>query len=296
MKSIPDTVPVQTLSSFIHNNTKVDLLRADLLHPVISGNKWFKLRYYLEEAVQLCADTLVSFGGAYSNHLVALAYAAKESGMSSIGFIRGEEFEPRNPTLQDAVSYGMQLIYTDRALYRKPELIKQTENKPGWYWIPEGGHGITGAMGASALLKIHDTNLYSHIVCAVGTGTMLAGLIRAAQPHQQVIGISVLKNNSALLQQVEQLLDESDPKKNYQLLHDYHFGGYARHPPGLIAYMNDLWKREQAPTDIVYTGKMLYAVEDLLQRNYFPPDSNILVIHSGGLQGNRSLPQGALIF
>jgi 1-aminocyclopropane-1-carboxylate deaminase len=216
--------------------------------------------------------------------------------MESVGFIRGEETVPLNPALQDAASYGMQLMYTDRKQYRNPDLIKQKEHKPGWYWIPEGGYGITGARGASTLLQTHDATGYSHIICAVGTGTMMAGLIRAAQPTQQVTGISVLKNNPELLQQVEQLLDEPDLGKNYQLLHDYHFGGYAKHPSQLIAYMNDLWKREQIPTDIVYTGKLLYAVEKLIVEDFFPEKSRLLVIHSGGLQGNRSLPSGTLLF
>jgi 1-aminocyclopropane-1-carboxylate deaminase len=174
--------------------------------------------------------------------------------------------------------------------------LKEQYQEPGWYWIPEGGYGETGARGAATLLHTADTEKYTDIICAAGTGTMMAGLIKGMATHQTLTGISVLKKNSGLTEAVAGLLTETEQHKKWHVLHDYHFGGYAKHPQTLIDYMNDFWERQNIPTDIVYTGKLFFAVEDLLNRGYFPTGSKLLIIHSGGLQGNRSLPPGTLLF
>ncbi len=296
MRENLQNIQIQALASFSTEKVAVDILRLDLIHPVVSGNKWFKLQYYLAEALELGKTSVATFGGAYSNHILATAFAASESGFQSLGLIRGEPPEMLSPTLQEAAGYGMQLVFIDRNAYRDKETLRKKWDLPGRYWIMEGGYGFTGARGAGDILTIFDTTAYSHILCAVGTGTMLAGLVNAAQPGQQVLGISVLKNQATLAEEVRYLLRNIQMKKKVILNHAYHFGGYAKQTNALFDFMKELWNTEGLPTDIVYTSKLLYAARDLVSKDYFPAGSRVLIIHSGGLQGNRSLPIGKLPF
>jgi 1-aminocyclopropane-1-carboxylate deaminase len=291
-----EKVKIQHLPSLSAKGVPIDILRLDLLHPVVSGNKWFKLQYYLQDAITQNKNTIATFGGAYSNHIVATACAAKEAGLQSIGFIRGERPKSLSNTLHEASSYGMNLVFTERELYRDKEKIMHIENKSNFYWVMEGGYGLLGSKGAADILQVANTHNYSHILCAVGTGTMLSGLISASLPGQELIGISVLKNNMALEKEVLSLLNDEDRAKPFSILHDYHFGGYAKHPPELIGFMRNLWEKENLPTDIVYTSKLLFAAKDLVAAHHFPPGARILLIHSGGLQGNSSLPPNTLPF
>jgi 1-aminocyclopropane-1-carboxylate deaminase len=290
------------------------MLRLDKLHPIVSGNKWFKLRYYIEEAISQSCSTIASFGGPYSNHLVALAYAAKENNVKSMGYVRASKEDILTPSLQEAQAYGMQLEFTGRTHFQeiKNDLLKtnqqtsidisntnnynnnNTDYKNGpIYYIDEGGYGEVGAKGAATILNEHCKD-YTTIIAAVGTGTMLAGLINAAEAHQDIIGIPVLKNEASIETEIKNLLKDSS--KPFTLLHRFHQGGYAKTNPALFDFMNQLWTLEKIPTDIVYTGKLLLAVDSLLKENYFKAGSKILVIHSGGLQGNRSLPLGTLLY
>lgn len=275
---------------------KVDCLRLDVMHPVVSGNKFFKLRFYIESALNKEAKTLASFGGPYSNHLVALAFAAKEAGLQSIGYIRTNENEPLTTSLAEAKSYGMALVFLGRTEFqsKKEALLKEAAANPTYYFIDEGGYGTIGAKGAATILTTHETAQYDYILAAVGTGTMLAGCINAALAHQKVIGIPVLKNEGSINTEIDALL--IDTNKPYTLLHQFHQGGYAKTNPSMIAYMNTLWDKEKIPTDIVYTSKLFFAVDQLIQENYFEQGASILILHSGGLQGNRSLPAGSLRF
>lgn len=288
-------IRVQSLPHFSDGQVQTDILRLDLLHPIVSGNKWFKLKYYLEEARLGGHHTIATFGGAFSNHIVATAYAAKEAGLQSFGYIRGELADPLSPTLQQSQELGMELKFVTREQFRNPENIIGGNAEPGVYWVREGGYGLLGAKGAGHILSSADTQPYTHVICAVGTGTMLAGLIRSAREQQQLIGISVLKNHLGLEQEVKSLLNNSQ-QASFTILHNYHFGGYAKHPAELIRFMCETWEAEQLPTDIVYTSKLLYAVRELVLKRYFPVGSRLLVIHSGGLQGNTSLPSGTLPF
>lgn len=296
MKEYLQNCRIQKLTGFAGNTISVDILRLDLLHPVVSGNKWFKLRYYLEEALSLNKKNIATFGGAYSNHIVAAAFAAKEAGLQSTGYIRGDATTAPNPTLLQAMEFDMKPIFISREDYQHKEKIIATFNTPDTYWIAEGGYGITGAKGAATILDIPHTAMYSHILCAAGTGTMMAGLIKVAKPGQKIIGVSVLKNHLSLEAETRALLNESENEKDFSFVHGYHFGGYAKHPQTLISFMNEVWERWQIPTDIVYTSKLIFAVKDLLHRNYFSPGNRLLIIHSGGLQGNRSLPPNTLPF
>jgi 1-aminocyclopropane-1-carboxylate deaminase len=288
-------IHIQPLPGLSAANIQTDILRLDLVHPIVSGNKWFKLKYYLEEAKAKGAGCVASFGGAYSNHIVALAYAAKMNGFTSKGFIRGDEETTLSSTLQEAKSYGMELVFIDRNEYRdKATLIKQY-HQPHYYWIPEGGYGILGAKGAADILSVADSSSYSHILCATGTGTMMSGLILAAQPHQKIIGISVLKNHVSIAEEIKALTGHTTTAR-FECIHGYDFGGYAKHPESLLTFMYELWNKEQLPTDIVYTAKLCYAVKELISKQFFPANSKLLLIHSGGLQGNRSLAEGSLPF
>jgi 1-aminocyclopropane-1-carboxylate deaminase len=283
------------LSNKFHTTT--DVLRLDLVHPVISGNKWFKLKGYINDAVQQQKKILITFGGAWSNHLVATAAAAAVCGLKSVGIVRGEQPPVLSATLTDAQSYGMQLIYINRDDYRHkriPSEQLQHFDENDLYFINEGGYGVKGMEAAADILPLAGKN-YTHILAAVGTGTTLAGIAFSALPHQQVIGISVMKNNLSLDSEVNNLLP---PLKHAQvhILHDYHFGGYAKSTTELFHFMNDWYLQTNIPSDFVYTGKLFYAYHHLLHNNYFPEGSKVLLIHSGGLQGNRSLPNGTLIF
>ncbi|MBB1287160.1 pyridoxal-phosphate dependent enzyme [Flavisolibacter sp. BT320] len=273
----------------------MDVLRLDLIDPVVSGNKWFKLNYYLEEAVK-SGKTILTFGGAHSNHIVATAAAARKVGLKSIGIIRGERPLVLSPTLVQATELGMELLFSSRNDYKEkriPETI--TSSEKNLYIIPEGGRGHLGMLGAKEILLQNKTATYTHILSAVGTGTTLAGLAAASTDSQHVIGISVLKNYFSLGSEVDELLP-ADKKNNVSILHDYHFGGYAKRKEDLIRFMNNFFRETAIPTDFVYTGKMVYAAMDLARKQFFLPDSKILLVHTGGLQGNRSLPKGTLIF
>jgi 1-aminocyclopropane-1-carboxylate deaminase len=288
----PDIIPVQTIA---HLPCAADVLRLDTIHPVVSGNKWFKLEKYLEEAKVQGKSILLTFGGAFSNHIVATAAAAQMEGLGSIGIIRGEEPKTLSFTLQEARSFGMELKFVSREDYDHPERFSGNWADEATYVIPAGGYGSNGARGAKEILSLCHTENYSHILCAVGTGTMLAGLVLAALPHQQVTGISSMKGNISLQEEVNALLP-AEKKNCFTLLHDFHFGGFAKHGPELFSFMNDWYQRTGIPCDFVYTGKLFFALDRLSKEGYFPLNSRILVVHSGGLQGNRSLPKGTLIF
>lgn len=287
--------PIQAIPSF-GLFQKVDLLRLDLLHPIVSGNKFYKLRHYIEFALAKGVSTVASFGGPYSNHIVALAYTAKEAGLKSIGYIRTNADEPMTPSLKEAKAYGMELVYSGRTDFqsKKEAILQSSEANTDCYFIEEGGYGIVGAKGAATILTENNTTQYDYIICAVGTGTMLAGIINAAEPNQKIIGIPVLKNEGSIESEINALLE--DKNRPYTLLHQFHQGGYAKTNAMMLDFMNRLWDAEKIPTDVVYTSKLLFGVGQLIKENYFEKDASILVIHSGGLQGNRSLPEGSLKF
>lgn len=280
-----------------HKQVQVDVLRLDETDTVISGNKWYKLKGYLKDAEAQGKETILTFGGAFSNHIVATAAAAKAAGKKAIGVIRGEAPPQLSHTLQDAQQYGMQLFFVSREAYRDkkiPPAIFEQYDSGQMYVVGEGGYGTKGREGASDILKECSSEAYTHIGAAVGTGTMLAGLAASALPFQKIVGISALKGNTELHHQVNALLPE--PEKNFEVLHDFHFGGYAKRTPELLQFMNDWYHDTGIPSDFVYTGKLFFAVDQLIQNNFFAAGSRLLLVHSGGLQGNRSLPKGTLIF
>jgi 1-aminocyclopropane-1-carboxylate deaminase len=288
-------IKIQSVNAkWIPENTVLDVLRLDEIHPVVSGNKWFKLKYYLEDAKQKGYNSIETFGGPYSNHIIATAFACREYGFKSIGIIRGQRPAKLYPTLINAEEYGMQLQFISRADYKNREKISQVD---GLYRIEEGGYGSLGAKGAGEILAfVPGMESYTHIVCALGTGTMFAGLINASTVNQTVTGISVLNDNFSITNEVEKLVDKTHSHGDYTIIHGYHFGGYAKHPPQLINFMTMAWNKYNVPTDIVYTAKTLYALQQMALNGHFAAGSKILMVHSGGLQGNVSLPAGVLPF
>lgn len=271
-----------------------DVLRIDKIHATVSGNKWFKLKYSLQQAMSLHKTTIVTAGGAYSNHLVATAHACNSMQLKCIGIIRGEQPAALSPTLQECAALGMQFHFTDRISYTDSRKVFEQLQQPNAYFIEEGGSNECGVKGASEILQLVQ-NDHTHICCAVGTGTMLAGLLQSAKPHQHVVGISALKLSPG--NTIEAFIGKStNNKKNYTIHYNYHFGGYAKKNNELIAFMNNFYTQTGIPTDFVYTAKLFYAITDLAAKGYFPANSKLLIIHSGGLQGNRSLPKSALIF
>jgi len=274
--------------------------REDLIHPFVSGNKFRKLKYNLLQAKSENQSTLLTFGGAYSNHIAAVAYAGKENGFQTIGIIRGDELADKiasNPTLKFAQECGMQFEFVSRESYRlKTEVafLEQLEEQYGpFYLVPEGGTNAFAIKGCEEILTNEDT-VFDYIGCAIGTGGTISGIINSALSHQKVLGFPALKGE--FLQDEIRNFVHND---NWELITDYHFGGYAKVNDELIAFINWFFEQTQIPLDPVYTGKMVFGVFDLINKNYFPENSKILLIHTGGLQGihgmNLKLKQKGLL-
>lgn len=264
------------------------LKRDDLLHPIISGNKWRKLKHILNHALSLKVDTLISMGGAYSNHLHALAYVGKMLNRQTIAYVRGEPPKPLTPTLQDAHEWGTMLNYVSRSDYRMLRQYKDWDGLPGLragqYWLPEGGAQRLALQGVAELVA--DIPLRYDCLCVpCGTGTTLAGLANAMPEASRVLGFAALKNAGFLYQDIATLLPE--PLQNWRLNLDYHFGGFAQVTDELMAFIKTFQTATGIPLEPVYTGKMLFGVYDLIKKNAFAPGTTLVAIHTGGLQGNR---------
>lgn len=266
------------LPLFREKEITVAVLRLDTIHPLISGNKYFKLRNYLTEARQLGKTNIVTFGGAWSNHILATAAACNQYQLDCTGIIRGEETRSLSPTLLQARQLGMKLVFLSREEYTLQKRDAALTNSDTCF-ISEGGFGIKGAEGAATIADHYDTGLYSHLCCAAGTGTMTAGLLMRAPPHQQVLSFSVLKNNKQLKEDIISLTGTVSPQLS--IIDEYHFGGYAKYTQPLINFMNDFYRQTAIPSDFVYTGKLFYGITALAEKNHFAPGSTILIIHSG---------------
>lgn len=280
--SIAQQVPYQHIE---YRHQRISIKRLDLIHPQISGNKFFKLKYNLLAARQQGFEKVLTFGGAYSNHIAATAFAAHKFGFQSLGMIRGEELaqRPFNPTLATAQQFGMQLEFISRNAYRQkdqPDFLQHLQQQyPDFYLIPEGGTNALAVQGCREILTAEDAQ-FDLICCAVGTGGTFAGLIEASQQHQQLLGFSALKGDF-LTHEVAQLTS----KRNWRILDDYCCGGYAKTTPELIQFIQSFEQRYNIPLEQVYTGKMLRGIFDLIDQDKIGPDQKILLIHTGGLQG-----------
>ncbi|MEO7265326.1 MAG: pyridoxal-phosphate dependent enzyme [Ferruginibacter sp.] len=292
---IPDHIVIQQLRHPLleQKNIKLSIARLDLIHPIVSGNKIFKLRYFLEAALKN-KQAIITFGGAFSNHLAATAFACAELGISCTGIVRGEKPAVLSHTLLQCLEYGMTLEFVTRQEY---SLISKEENyntTNNLMFIPEGGFSPVGAKGAADILLLLLDGKPTHICTAVGTTTTLSGLLS----HKSVIefvAIPVLKNMHDVKTRLEKLVPGFD-SNTLTIWNDYHFGGYAKFSPELIRYMNDFYALHTIPLDFVYTGKMMFGVWDNIEKNYFIEGDHILCLHTGGLQGNQSLKEGVLVF
>ncbi len=263
--------------------------REDLNHPFVSGNKWWKLKYNLQEAVRQGHDTLLTFGGAYSNHIFATAAAAKELGLKSIGVIRGEETLPLNHTLAFAKSCGMELHYVSREAYRKKtetDFIEQLHHQFGdFYLVPEGGTNELAIKGCAEFAAQLDQEIdFDYLCLPVGTGGTMAGFIEGLDQSKKIIGFSSLKGGEFLVKEIEKLIPSE--KKNWIINSDYHFGGYGKATAELKNFIQEMKTNFQLPLDVVYTSKMVWGILNLIPKNYFKEGATILFLHSGGLQGN----------
>lgn len=289
--------PVTQLHSPLLSEKKVQLFikRDEFIHPVLQGNKWRKLKYNLLEANIQKQKTLLSFGGAYSNHLHALAFAGQHFGFNTIGIIRGEEPAKPNPCLQDMENWGMQLEYIKRIDYKQKttdEFIHNLRKKFGdFYLIPEGGNNPQGIKGCAELLDELEQN-YDVICSEVGSGTMFSSLItHNKELSTRFLGFVIMKNKQIESDIREQTSIQNNIATAWSLIHNYHFGGFAKANAELHQFISDFKMRFNIQLEPVYSGKMLYGIFDLIKKDHFKPGTKILAIHGGGLQGLRGYPE-----
>lgn len=281
----------QKISLDLPNGIELFIKREDLLHPIISGNKFRKLKYNIEEAKKSGNNTLLTFGGAFSNHILAVAGAGAEFGFKTIGVIRGEELASKvneNPTLLKAKELGMDFYFVSRSVYQEKEsesfVIELKDRFGDFYLIPEGGTNKFAIKGCKEILTEEDKQVFSHVACAVGTGGTFSGLINSSNQKQQLIGFSSLKG--VFLSDVIRNFAE---KTNWIINDDYHFGGYGKVTDELIHFLNNFYNQTAIPLDPVYTGKMVFGILEMIKNGYFDPKSKILIIHTGGLQGIKGM-------
>jgi 1-aminocyclopropane-1-carboxylate deaminase len=290
----------QKLTIEFPNSISVSIKREDLIHPFVSGNKFRKLKYNLLQAKEQHQEILLTFGGAFSNHIAAVAYAGKEHGFKTIGIIRGDELRDKiaeNPTLLFAQNCGMEFVFVSREEYRlknEREFLENLEKQFGnFYLIPEGGTNELAIKGCQEILTEEDFD-FDYVCCSVGTGGTISGIINSALPHQKVLGFPALKGD--FLKDEIRIFVQNN---NWELITDYHFGGYGKVNQDLIVFINQFYNKNKIPLDPIYTGKMVFGVIGMIDEGYFPAQSKILLIHTGGIQGikgmnmklkNRKLP------
>lgn len=289
--------PVQQVNDPVLDNYGIRLLmkRDDLIHPIISGNKWRKLRYHLTKAATDNHHTVLTLGGAFSNHIAATAQASFNAGLDSIGIIRGDELArgELNPTLRRAKELGMELHFISRAEYRMRgdlEFVKSLRERFGrFHLIPEGGADALGVKGCTEILP-EVAEEYDIVACAAGTGTTLAGLLLSLPKGKQLMGFPALKGGEFLRDEILRLYGESGirPASGPEALRletRYHFGGYAQMTDALQGFIAGFYERTGIPLDPVYTGKMMFGIYDLLTKRHFEKGNTVLALHTGGLQG-----------
>jgi 1-aminocyclopropane-1-carboxylate deaminase len=273
---------------FIDETRKIELWikREDLIHPFVSGNKFRKLKYNLLQAKTENKTTILTFGGAFSNHIAAVAFAGQENDFKTIGIIRGNELASKtekNPTLKFAEEHGMKLEFIPREAYRNKneiDFLNVLKEKHGdFYLIPEGGTNDLAIKGCEEILNVKDEK-FDFICTCVGTGGTISGLINSILPHQKVLGFPALKGDF-----LQNEIRKFAKNNNWELILNYHFGGYAKVDEDLIAFINSFYQKYKIPLDPIYTSKMVFGVIDLINKNYFPENSKILMVHTGGLQG-----------
>ena len=283
-----------SIVTHIPTDTPYDLYikREDLLHPEVSGNKWRKLKYNLIEAKKLNYKKILTYGGAYSNHIAATAAAGRLNNFQTIGVIRGEELSQSKDvshTLHFAKSCGMQLHYISRKAYRQKEdahFIEELKTQFGnFYLLPEGGTNKLAVKGCEEIVTELNEH-FDYICTAVGTGGTISGIVKASTAHQEILGFSALKGTFQISE-----IKKYTSKTNVTIVDDYCMGGYAKITPELIHFMNTFKSEHNILLDPVYTAKMMYGIYDMMEHQKFKKNSRILAIHTGGLQGIEGMNQ-----
>lgn len=291
---------------FEEKEVKLSILRLDLIHPIVSGNKLFKLHYFLQDLLDSQKNennynnTILTFGGAFSNHLAATAYACNALQIKCIGIVRGKKPPHLSPTLKQCETDGMQLHFISKLQYE----FRNTKENTAYFQshfgkcmvVPEGGYHPIGAAGAALIRDLIPSKKYTHICTATGTATTLAGLLKNSKPGQKVISVPVVKGMIDIAERLKYLTGSENITDNLEIIDNYQFGGYAKKDEVLINFMNQFWSSHNIPLDFVYTAKMMYAIIDSIKNNYFKKGSEILCLHTGGLQGNKSLPLKTLLY
>ncbi len=267
-------------------NQYIDVLRLDTIDSHISGNKWFKLKYHIEDAIQLGATEIHSFGGVWSNHIAAFSSACHLYKIPNTIYVRSDE-QIFTHTLITAQANGSTIKFVTRAEYKSLKLRSGIDHKI--YYVPEGGNTVLGINGAAEITKFNTWKTYTHIACSVGTGATASGIAQHILINQKLLLFNALKNNY-------QPNFENLNASNWEVFNQFHFGGFAKYDYSLLSFMNECYKTQHIPTDFVYTGKLLYGIHNLITENYFSFNNKILIIHTGGLQGNKSLTENELIF
>jgi 1-aminocyclopropane-1-carboxylate deaminase len=313
MQFEPMNIPLQAINDAVtkSHGIRLFILRTDLNHTHISGNKLFKLKYNLLEAEKKGIKTLLTFGGAFSNHISATAAAGKEYGFKTIGIIRGEAYPELNPTLQFAVECGMELHYVSRTLYRNKkelyEYVNQQFSQETFYLIPEGGSNELGVLGCKEITGYINTD-FDYVCSPCGTGATIAGIIMSLKGNQKAIGFQILKAEGYIKNEVEEWLkkqpaiaiatdiigseidtDSATAQNNRSINEDYHFGGYAKNQTELTGFINWFAQTNHVPLDFIYTGKMMFGIYDLIGKGFFKKGETIVAVHTGGLQGNAGM-------
>lgn len=285
------TPRVQSLNKHWYDGAveRIDMLRLDEIHPVISGNKWYKLKYNIEQILLNGYKGVLTFGGGYSNHLIATAAAAKEYNIDAVGIVRGQELARNlSPTLLHCKELGMELVFISRKQYAEKtseHYLNTLQNQyPDLYIVAEGGANDWGRIGAGEIGQMV-SNDYTHICVSVGTGTTMAGICN--ETECTVIGYAPMKGG----QYLKETLKEWGAKGDFEVHDQWHFGGFGKHQPELISFINDFYKINQIPLDIVYTGKMMFGVRAQISAGIFSNSAKVLCIHTGGLQGNISVAE-----
>lgn len=292
-----ENVKIQPLYPTWHGNRvmALDMLRLDLLHPIVSGNKWYKLRLNILYAQEHHLTTVLTFGGGYSNHLVATAYAAQKEGLRSIGIVRGRH-DVLTPTLLKCKEYGMHLIFVTREDYNRKEdhdwVMALAADFDNMLIIPEGGDNERGRKGAELICKFISRD-YTHIAVSVGSGTTLTGLRNRAHITQHLLGFAPMKEGAYLEGHVAPHLHPGQDA-NWKIYDQWHFGGFGKCTDELIDFMNDFYTTNQIPLDRIYTAKMMYGLREMLASGNFAPNARILCVHTGGLQGNAGIQERLL--
>lgn len=294
------TKPINLENIYIHNlanfdknkarNIEVSMLRLDLIHPIISGNKWFKLKYNIEMLFKTNKKGLLSFGGAYSNHLIACACAAAHYGIPSVGIVRGDEHAiTSNLVLQQCTNYGMRLIFEKRANYdlkdTKPYIDLLQNQYKDYFIVPEGGNNEWGQKGASEIIQFIPTS-FTHILLSVGSGSTFVGIANAMHAHQSIVGFAPMKGGKYLENELSSLLLNLN-KETWQITDRFHFGGFGRIHNNVMSFMNQFESQYGIVLDRVYTSKMMLGVNTLLEEGFFNSNTKLLCIHTGGMTGNN---------